>query len=277
LQDGKPFDPTKPPPFDSRTASPEQLVAFYGNPNQDAPLTPDEKAPVPYKAMMAAMDSGNEKLAYQYARQYVRYMRNMSDRVGRTVQMQEVAVEREGIRPGNVQNNPYTKLLEADLESEESSNELSVAGLDPKAQRMIRQAQAEAMQEQSQLESKDTAPVDPQGEVNVLFFFDPTQRASYTRAKDVEALALKFARHTNVSFLALSSSNLTTAELLNFSEKSGLSLPVQNGGKAYGAFGGGTVPALLFVTKNSKKVVRVEDQLNILEMEATLKKMTGGK
>jgi hypothetical protein len=276
-QNGKPLDATKQPPFDTRKASPDQLLAFYGNPNEESPLTPDEKAPIPFKGMMAAMDSGNDKLAYQYARQYVRYMRNMSDRVGRTVQLQELAVEREGIRPGNVKDNPYVKLLEDDLLSAESKKELSVAGLDPKAQRMIREAQIEEGSQMQDVSNQSNIPVDPKGEVSVLFFFDNSQNASYERAKDIEKLYKKFSQNPNVTFSALSGLNLTTSELLSFSDKSGISIPVQNGGKTFGSMSGGSLPAVLLLTKNTNKVVRVSESSDADEIAMTLKQMMGGK
>ena len=272
-------DPKALPPFDTRKASPDQLVSFYGNPEEDAALTPDEKAPVPFKAMMAAMDSGNDKLAYGYARQYIRYMQNMSERVGRTVQFQELAVEREGLRPGNLKDNPYTKLLEDDLANEETKSKLSLAGLDPKAQRLIRQAQIDEQYERQanngQKSDSSNATVDPKGEVDVMFFFDNGDSSSLSRAQDIEKLSRVFQSNSKIQFTALSINNLSSSDLLQFANKSGLSITMQNGSKLVGAMGIVNAPTLLLITHNTRKVIRVEDESSVADIRGMIKQMSG--
>jgi hypothetical protein len=276
-------DPMKPPPFDTRKASSEQLLAYYGSPSDETPLTPDEKAPIPFKAMMAAMDSGNDKLAYQYARQYIRYMRNMSDRVGKTVQMQELAVEREGIRPGRVEGNPYVKLLEEDLVSEETKKELSFDGLDPQAQRLLRKAQLdEARDPQSVLGALNAssdeikAKRDPKGEIDVYVFFDVTNSASLERIKDIQKLASFFSNNQKISFTALSVQKLEPEQMIELTDREQILLPIRDGAKLTGAFGVVQTPTVLFVTRNSKKVVRVDSQAGMLDMKQGLKSLMDG-
>lgn len=275
-------DPLKPPPFDTRKASPDQLLAYYGNPNEETPLTPDEKAPVPFKAMMAAMDSGNEKLAYQYARQYIRYMRNMSERVGQTVQMQELAIEREGIRPGRVEGNPYAKLLEEDFASEETKKELSFEGLDPKAQRMLRQAQAdEALDPEASLGAMNAssaeikAKQDPKGEVDVYVFFDMTNTQSISRVREIQQLAESFPQSMKVSFSALSVRKLEPMQIIDLTDSKQITLPIRDGSKLIGALGISQTPTVLFVTRNSKKVIRVDAQAGVKDMKQGLNSLMG--
>ncbi|HMO01599.1 MAG TPA: hypothetical protein PKD37_03300 [Oligoflexia bacterium] len=85
----------------------QKLLSKYGDPNKDAPILADDKAPQPFKAMMEALDSGDEKLAFDYARQYVRHLRNLNQRTQRAVAMQALAMEKEGmLGVGGWQNDP---------------------------------------------------------------------------------------------------------------------------------------------------------------------------
>lgn len=268
------IDPSKPPPFDTKKATTEQLESYYGNPDEDAPLTPEEKAPVPFKAMMSAMNAGNDELAYKYARQYVRYMRNVSDRVKRVVDFQEVAVEREGIRPGNLQNNPYVNLLEKDFQDEKTQKELSVVGIDPRAQSLIKKAQLD-----ESTESKSSnIPVDPKGEVDVLFFFSASQMESKERAGDIENISSSFVNNPKIHFLGLSmDSSMTDSDLLRFADSNGLSIPVQQGQQFASRLGIQESPAVLLVTRNSKALYKIQNNQSVTDIVKVIRVMSGGQ
>lgn len=59
-------------------ASKEEILAAYGDPEQEVPIQVVESAPRPFKAIMSALELGDEDLARAYARQYVRYVGRVS-------------------------------------------------------------------------------------------------------------------------------------------------------------------------------------------------------
>jgi hypothetical protein len=264
-------DPTKPPPFDTKKATPEQLIAFYGKPEEDPAIPSDEKAPVPFKAMMAAMDSGNDELAYNYARQYVRYLRNTSERVDRTVKFQELALEREGIRPGNLKDNPYTHLLEKDFEKEETKKELSLSGIDPKAQRLIRQAEQEMTSEQKADENQ--IPKDPKGEVDAYLVFTLGDSQSVENAKSFQKLYEDFVHNQKITFRALSRKPATDSELLTFASLTGLEAPIQDGSKLVGGLGVEGQTQIILVAKNIKQIYRIKNSDSVSDMIEVIRTM----
>jgi hypothetical protein len=69
----------------------ERLIELSGKPEEDAPVLADEKAPKPFKAMMIAMQEGRDDLAIKYARQFVRYLQDVQNRVAFATKLQEVA------------------------------------------------------------------------------------------------------------------------------------------------------------------------------------------
>jgi hypothetical protein len=244
-------DPSKAAPFDTRKATPDQLMKFYGNPEEDPVIPAEEKAPVPFKAMMAAMDSGNDELAYKYARQYVRYMRNMSERVERTAQFQELAVEREGIRPGMLKENPYTKLLEDDLAKEETKEKFEISGIDPRAQKLINAAQ---MQEDSENPIQFS---DPKGEIDAYLFFMLGDAKSISNAKIFQTVANKFSNNPKINFQAFSRQPYPKEDINAFMNKTGLNVKVSDGGTKVIALGITDTSSIVLVARNSKQILKI--------------------
>ena len=72
------------------------ILAKFGNPEEEPAIIPEEKAPDSYKGLMAALEAGDDELAYRYARQYVRYQRNLDERVKKITDFSIYAMEEDG-------------------------------------------------------------------------------------------------------------------------------------------------------------------------------------
>jgi hypothetical protein len=75
----------------------ERLVAKYGDPTKNAPILAVENAPKPFQAMMEALQDGEQGVAFEYAKQYVRYLRDFQERNTRVMSMINYAGRREGV------------------------------------------------------------------------------------------------------------------------------------------------------------------------------------
>lgn len=130
----------------------EDIVKQFGDPNVEAPVLAKDDAPLPFQGMMAALDAGDDKLAFQYAKKYVRYVRNLQNRTKEATIYQKLAMQEEGIISAASNQNdkrldPYAKLL---LEQEKETSSLpgqdilnksaNLSALDPKVKAVLEQA-----------------------------------------------------------------------------------------------------------------------------------------
>ena len=73
----------------------ERILTKYGDPAKDAPVLAIENAPTPFKAMMESLQEGDQTLAFQYAKQYVRHLKNLQDRSTQVMSLVGFAEKRE--------------------------------------------------------------------------------------------------------------------------------------------------------------------------------------
>ncbi|MCB0320681.1 MAG: hypothetical protein KDD60_07110, partial [Bdellovibrionales bacterium] len=78
----------------------ESIIALYGDPSGPTPIEAEDNAPEPFKAMHMAAEIGDEELAFQYARQYVRRMGKLRSRMDLIMGLQAKALEAEGMADG---------------------------------------------------------------------------------------------------------------------------------------------------------------------------------
>ena len=106
----------------------QKIIAKYGDPSEDLTYYPEEKAPKPFKGIMAALQAGDEELAFKYAKQYINYTAKEADLVGKTITFQKLALEGLGrAEKGRFSNDldaaQYKYLLEKELkEKQEREN-----------------------------------------------------------------------------------------------------------------------------------------------------------
>src|SRR5262249_12308432 len=91
--------PTDPKAIDlDPTLTPEQkIIAKYGNPDEKPTITPVENAPKPFKGMLEALNAGDDKLAYRFAKQYMRLTHQLSQLGGRVGSLTNAAKIAEGL------------------------------------------------------------------------------------------------------------------------------------------------------------------------------------
>ncbi len=206
----------------------DELVKQHGDPKLDPPINVVDNAPKPFKAMMAALDAGDDQLAFSYARQYVRYLKRLQDRTGKVMGFVGLAGEREKMFGENEwqsseQFDKYRGVLEKDLEQEPELANSATAELDERTRALLEDAErAEAagiskVEERRKAARSANAPksvaVDskqeaadrlkvrqamagkiqpaPGGEVDVVYFFSPRESLGLQMLSEVDALNQK--------------------------------------------------------------------------------------
>lgn len=249
---------------EGRELSPtERVLIQYGDPSKPAPVKAVENAPTPFKGMMAALDADNEELAFAYARQWVRYIRDVQDTTRKVVSVSEVAMEREGMSaPSALDDNPYKYLLSNEegeaaklIDGGPKPTQLSDKAKDVLAKAQVAENRANLAGTAAEAESKvPEYPSDPKGEVDVYVFIDTkdqgarrtvaiTKRAVERRAAGTDLVRLRY-------FLLNKPSALEIASLRDISG----GLPFVDGAALARQFAI-KEPTTLLVTRNSGQMV----------------------
>jgi len=209
-------------PFDPDNTSEDDIVAEFGEPDEKLPMMAVENAPKPFKAMLRALEAGHDDLAFQYARQYVRYIGHVQSQNARLMSMTGKALEREGMaEAAQWQGGPNfvedQEILERDLEK--SGIGAKSGGLDERTREIFEEAKAAEKKadarnapggENSIVPSMDDDAVAqalinresgeparmvaaPEAAVtgpptDVFFFFSPNDRTALEMAPDIESL-----------------------------------------------------------------------------------------
>lgn len=267
---------TPPKKFDAKNASAEQIVQEFGNPLEEAPMNPVESAPTPFKGLMAAMDSGNEDLAFQYARQYVRHIKNVQNRSRMINNFTDIALEREGMKPAQTgSKNPYRYLLEKDYEKSELTEDPQVKELDSRAQAILRKAEVAEAHDVEEGTSK--IPVDPKGEIEILFFFKPGDPDAAKMAQTIEALYGATKKNPKVTLKGFSVVPTTAGLVEMFHTVTKTTFPIQEGKTAAERLRLVTFPTLVFLTKNTFKAYVLPGVSEKNEIVQVIRTMRGGK
>lgn len=132
-------------------ASAEDVVEKFGNPDQEPRIEAEKSAPDSYKGLLAALEMGDDELAYRYARQYVRYQRNLNERVKKLTELSQIALEKEGLVPEGANsedpNYEISKTIAEKIEgfnkAADQSSETRRVKLDEQTQQLLRLAQGD--------------------------------------------------------------------------------------------------------------------------------------
>ncbi|MBN8549125.1 MAG: hypothetical protein J0M12_07420 [Deltaproteobacteria bacterium] len=283
--------------------TPEDIEKEYGNWNEDEKILAQDSAPAPFKAMMAAMQIGDEELGFKYARKYVRYLRDMRERATDSVGMIGKAMELEKMLPpgswadseqfDKAERLKRNEIKEAGLEDRESTR---IAKLDSKTKAMLDRAQeaeemeanpkqpeaqqAPALSEQAQRAEYRRAlsgkvPVDPKGQVDVYFFFRANDAASLEMVPEVEAFYRAVALKAGVNFIASPLESMSPDVIRAFREQTNSSFPIKNGQRLVRELGVKSTPTLVFISPSTAKAVIEEGKRSFLYLDELSKMMRG--
>jgi hypothetical protein len=263
----------------------EDVRAAFGDPLKDAPVLAQDNAPKPFKAMMAAFQAGDDQLAYQYARQWVRYMGNLKARTMRVVDAARAAEMSEGI---SVAGGNGEQLKQAFM----NDNANLAANLDPRAAAILKQAEADEAApqkpkndlEQQELKARQEVrrqltgkiPVDPKGRADVYLFFgvnDENPAAFVETAKAIQAYTM---RYPKVNFVAFVNARLNQEGIERLTRKLGLPFQILVGDGFARELQLSTTPAVVIVSPTQGAVVKERGDKPLFYYEELISMVQGG-
>lgn len=244
-----------------------EVLNAYGDPGKDVPVLAQDNAPKPFKAMMAAFEAGDEQLAYGYARQWVRYMDHLRERTNRVIKATQAAQKSEELVSNAI---PGAEALKQNLVNENANLK---ANLDPRAQRILAQAEADevaangaALETQDNPEEKarreiraklaGVVPVDPEGRVDIYVFFAPADPEAKKYAQLANQIYSRVSRMDKVNFAGFSSARLTGEALDRQKRQLGLDFNLMAGDGFAKELQLKTFPAIIFVSPKSGKILK---------------------
>lgn len=265
----------------------DRVLAEYGDPNEDAPITVVDTAPKPFKAMQAAIKAGDNELAYKYAKQWVRHVNNVNQNTKNVMNFTQLAMESEGmLPPGATSDMPNRSLLEKDLAQQEAA----AARRDPKAAALLQKARREASSDggpsaQSDWQDRQIATKEfaskrlrPQKDamMDIYFFFDARDQKSLQMLPEIERLFQRLADGSLAQIAGFTVSPVESSSLEKFKAANSLSLPVVDGSQLVGELGVRSAPTVVFVSRDQGEVVlREQGFKSFAYLDETLKLLQG--
>lgn len=254
-------------PQDESLSPAEQVLAEYGDPDVDAPIKAQDNAPKPFKAMMAAMQAGDDDLAFKYARQWVRHVNNVKKNSSDIMNLTQIAMESEGmLPPGATENLPNYSLLEKELAEQER---LASAG-DPRAAALLARARqgepdnasAAADWDERQKAARDfvqrgIAP-QPGAPIDIYFFVDPSDRRSLPMIEEVDRLYSRLAGGNDAQIAGFTVRPMEGPAIEEFRRANGVEIPIVDGTPLLSELGVTSAPTVLMVSRNRGEVVITE-------------------
>ena len=284
------------PAFDPDNTKPEDIIAQFGDPAKEVPVLAVETAPTPFKAMMRALESKNDDLAYKYARQYVRYLGRLQARNQRVMSLSAVAIQREGMDESGVWGQMPAMAEDKDA-MERDLQASGIADSDPELQDRTRDLLQKAKNAEFKAEmvpevrgqgamssdraalkaaaaNRPAAPksVRPAGMplVDVYFFFKPDDRNSEVMAAEVEKL---YRSGKNINLIGVTVTEPQSGMVRVFREKTRISFPAENGARLAEALGVTEAPAVLVVNSGNNASRMMVGIRPVKEIEGVVKQV----
>lgn len=304
----QPKHPKEPEAPEVEVSMRDQIVSEFGDPDVSEPVLAKSDAPAPFGGLMRALQEGEEELAYQYARKWVRYLRDLQERVQQVSTMTGLAMVREGVKPVSpFTNSPlhedYKKYYDADVEAMEAMESLETAPTDSAEMSLLKDAAREIIEKVKAEEAAEVAPaeepsessvneeqarkawrasllgrvpVDPQKKVDVFFFFRPQEAKSLAMAPEIESLYAAFKDNPNVHVIGFTVEDENAGVMRNFRQTTRTTFPIKRGRLYTQMFGVKEVPFTVFVATSTGESWAEHGARQLYQLEEVLSLMQGG-
>jgi hypothetical protein len=275
------------PPPASTPLSREQIVAKFGSPEQPQLIRAQKDAPPAMQGLFEALNSNDKELAWQYAVALARRQVEMQSVVSKATDYQMLAMESLGIQPAaqQPQEGEAVDPIRAEVQEFMAQTRRAELGrqvnIDPNlGQEALGQAplapsgvgQAARLAEQvAQI------PVDPEGRVKVLIFFDEKSEGAKDIMGLLRPLAAKFKADPQVSLLGLTKRTYSTQGLKLKGAELSSPFPLLSGEALALDLRIQSYPTVVFVAATSRQTYRTEGIPTLEEIERTVKVMRGVK
>lgn len=295
-------------PVDRHHAQPktaEEIIKTFGDPAAPYPVAATEDAPGPFKAMYAAMNAGDDELAFKYAVQYVKFRDQLKEQNKKAVSIMGHAQRKAGILPAGSwpdadSHAEYAYLQDIpvpgvdDVAETAAKEQINVTAETQQLIAKLKEAQFDLFNDEKQKIKKDlqsfeiqereatrkelgsTLPVAATGEIDILVFLKLSQDESLELAPEIQKLHAVIQKSKKVNLAAFSMGALSPSAIKSFQFTTKTQFPLLPGTEVAKSMGLKATPAVIFVTREGKSHLEVGFQ-NFFRLDEIRKIMQGEK
>jgi hypothetical protein len=296
---------------DHRLAQPtdkESILKTYGDPSKPYPVAATNDAPAPFKGLMAALNAGDDELAFKYALQYAKYQDEVRQQSNRAVAFLGQAKRKEGYLPegswpDSEEYKQYSYLQDLDLENSKSevknksNNKLDNKDIIEKANNLIEQIKNSSndlfedkkkvakknlqVWEESERSSaysmyKGRLPVSRTGQINLYYFFNEGDNKAKLQIEELNKLAKLHNPEGSLKIAGFIANSASVSLSKSIANKYKSSFPILPGNEISKQFALKKVPVVIFVTAEGQSHIESE-LLNNYRIGEIVKIMQGAR
>ena len=267
----------------STPLSRDEILAKFGAPDAPQLIRAQKDSPPAMQGLFEALNSGDKDLAWQYAVALARRQAEMQNVVSKATDYQMLAMEAIGMRPAA----PLPDNGEAIDPTRAELNHLIEQTRQQELQRRvaINPELLEAGGEGPPVAESGAAraalktpqiPVDPEGKVKVLIFFDEKSPDSRQMAESVRPLRERLKGDPNVAVLGFTKRTYPMAGLKLRGAELSFPFPLLSGEALALDLRIQSYPTFVFLAVSTKQTYRLEGVPSVDEIERTVRIMKGG-
>lgn len=276
-------------PAQSKTSGPltrEQIIAKYGSPDQPSPVKAQKESPMEMQALFEALNSGDKELAWQYSIALARRNTQIQQTVSKATDYQLLASEALGMRPAQeVEESGQVGAVRLEVKElmektrlEESKRKLSEDQLLAASKGQLTGDEWAETASAASLPKERVAPkipVDPDGKVKLLIFFDERSIQVKEFSNSLKPLAEKFKDDPNVSMVGLTMRTYELTGLKKLGALTSFPFPLVNGEALAPELRIQRYPTFVFLALTSRQTYHLEGVRAADEVEKVLRTMKG--
>lgn len=269
----------------------EQIISKFGAPDLPRAIRASKDAPPEMQGLFAAIHSGDKELAWQYSLALARRNTEIQKTVSKATDYQILAAEALGIAQSTESGNKNESINPNRLEMQEYIERTRAEAAKQQAPADIEKSLAaggaiDSVDAWAQREGGGTAkadpvasqvPVDPEGRVKVLLFFDEKAPDAKSFSDAMRSLKARFQGDPAISIVGLTKRTYGLPGLKALGAGTNFPFPLVNGEALAQQLRIHTYPAVVFVAATSKQTYRLPGEPTASEIEKVVTLMKGSR
>lgn len=240
----------------------DQILAKYGAPEEAQIIRAQKDAPPAMQGLFEALNSNDKELAFRYAVSLARRQAEMQKVVSKATDYQMLAMEALGIRPPAPLPDDGEPIDPIRAEVQEYYEQTRQSELKNGAKAAladnIEQAQASEPATQNRVAApQEVIPVDPEGNVKILIFFDENKPEVAKLSEGLKIIRAKYQGDPKFAVFGLTKRTYSLSSLKKFGAEISFPFPLLSGEALSIDLRIQGYPTTVFVAATTKETYRV--------------------
>lgn len=289
--------------------TPEDIVKKFGSPDEREPVMAELNAPRPFQALRAALELGDDDLAFQYARKFMQFLKDSQDSGVRIRNMLGLAQQAIGVSDGqdwtaSHELDSERPLLERELKRlddlKKQYGDIDTLDVDEGARALIKQAREGKVdplegglhkpempfddfasldeagaRKRARSDLAGNLPKDPKGEYDIGLFFKPTDLKAIGLGPEYEKFYKSAREDRRLNIMGFTLPGSSASDLTNFRNQTSVTFPVQDGAIEARALHIEQSPTIVFMSRNTGQVLKIKGSRPAAYLDEALKMIHG--